>query len=103
MSPTIRRMAAMAQSGELGHLGMLHTWHFTDWMYRPRLPDELDLARGGGPVFRQAAHQVDILREIAGQPLRSVRGRPRKMATRRSAKRRSATRAVARTASACSD
>lgn len=73
MAPTIRRMAAIVQNGELGRLGMLHTWHFTDWMYRPRLPDELDLARGGGPVFRQAAHQVDILREIAGRAVRAVR------------------------------
>jgi phthalate 4,5-cis-dihydrodiol dehydrogenase len=73
MAPTIRRMAAYTQSGELGRLGMLHTWHFTDWMHRPRLPEELDVAQGGGPVFRQASHQVDIVRSIAGQPLRSVR------------------------------
>jgi phthalate 4,5-cis-dihydrodiol dehydrogenase len=73
MAPTIRRMAAMVRSGELGKLGMLHTWHFTDWMYRPRLPDELDVARGGGPVYRQASHQVDIVRQIGGGRLRSVR------------------------------
>jgi phthalate 4,5-cis-dihydrodiol dehydrogenase len=73
MAPTIRRMAAIVRTGELGQLGMLHTWHFTDWMYRPRLPDELDTARGGGPVFRQASHQVDIVRTIAGRRLRSVR------------------------------
>jgi phthalate 4,5-cis-dihydrodiol dehydrogenase len=73
MAPTIRRMAAYTRSGELGKLGMLHTWHFTDWMYRPRLPEELDVSQGGGPVFRQASHQVDIVRSIAGQPVRSVR------------------------------
>jgi phthalate 4,5-cis-dihydrodiol dehydrogenase len=73
MAPTIRRMAQMVRGGELGRLGMLHTWHFTDWMYRPRLPDELNTARGGGPVFRQASHQVDIVRTIAGRRLRSVR------------------------------
>src|SRR5919198_200658 len=73
MAPTIRRMAALVQSGELGKLGMLHTWHFTDWMYRPRLPDELDVALGGGPVFRQASHQVDIVRFIAGGEVKSVR------------------------------
>jgi phthalate 4,5-cis-dihydrodiol dehydrogenase len=73
MAPTIRRMAELARSGELGRLGMLHTWHYTDWMYRPRLPAELDVARGGGPVFRQASHQVDIVRSIAGQAVRSVR------------------------------
>jgi phthalate 4,5-cis-dihydrodiol dehydrogenase len=73
MAPTIRHMADLVRHQDLGRLGMLHTWHFTDWMYRPRLPDELDTARGGGPVFRQASHQVDIVRTIAGRRLRSVR------------------------------
>ncbi len=73
LAPTIRRMAAIVASGELGRLGMLHTWHFTDWMYRPRQPVELDPSQGGGPVFRQASHQVDILRSIAGSPVLSVR------------------------------
>ncbi|HYY87176.1 MAG TPA: Gfo/Idh/MocA family oxidoreductase, partial [Chloroflexota bacterium] len=73
MAPTIRRMASIARSGELGRLGMVHTWHYTDWMYRPRLPAELDVAQGGGPVFRQASHQVDIVRFIAGGLVRSVR------------------------------
>jgi phthalate 4,5-cis-dihydrodiol dehydrogenase len=73
LAPSIREMASMVRRGELGKLGMLHTWHFTDWMYRPRLPAELDVAQGGGPVFRQASHQVDIVRSIAGSPVRSVR------------------------------
>lgn len=73
MAPTIRAMADVVKRGELGRLGMLHTWHFTDWMYRPRQPDEFDASRGGGPVFRQASHQVDILRTIAGRRIRSVR------------------------------
>jgi phthalate 4,5-cis-dihydrodiol dehydrogenase len=72
MAPTIRRMADMVRAHELGPLGMIHTWHFTDWMYRPRLPDELDTARGGGPVFRQASHQVDIVRTIGGRRLHKV-------------------------------
>ena len=73
MAPTIRKMAELVHSGELGQLGMLHTWHFTDWMYRPRLPAELDVSQGGGPVFRQASHQVDIVRYIAGGVVKSVR------------------------------
>jgi phthalate 4,5-cis-dihydrodiol dehydrogenase len=66
-------MAEMARGGALGQLVMVHTWHYTDWMYRPRLPPELDVAQGGGPVFRQASHQVDIVRYIAGGRVRSVR------------------------------
>jgi phthalate 4,5-cis-dihydrodiol dehydrogenase len=73
MAPTIRAMADMVHGGELGKLGMLHTWHFTDWIYRPRLPAELDVSLGGGPVFRQASHQVDIVRYIAGGRVKSVR------------------------------
>jgi len=73
MAPTIRTMAQLVRSGELGKLGMVHTWHYTDWLYRPRLPAELDVRQGGGPVFRQASHQVDIVRSIVGQPVRSVR------------------------------
>jgi phthalate 4,5-cis-dihydrodiol dehydrogenase len=73
LAPSIRKMASLVQSGEFGKLGMLHTWHFTDWMYRPRLPAELDVSLGGGPVFRQASHQVDIVRSIAGGRVRSVR------------------------------
>jgi phthalate 4,5-cis-dihydrodiol dehydrogenase len=73
MAPTIRKMADLVHSGELGKLGMLHTWHFTDWIYRPRLPAELDVSLGGGPVFRQASHQVDIVRYIAGGRVKSVR------------------------------
>jgi phthalate 4,5-cis-dihydrodiol dehydrogenase len=73
MAPTIRKMAELVHSGELGKLGMLHTWHYTDWMYRPRLPAELDVSQGGGPVFRQASHQVDIVRYIGGGLVKSVR------------------------------
>jgi len=73
MAPTIRKMADVVHSGDLGKLGMLHTWHFTDWIYRPRLPAELDVSLGGGPVFRQASHQVDIVRYIAGGRVKSVR------------------------------
>jgi phthalate 4,5-cis-dihydrodiol dehydrogenase len=73
LAPTVRKMAELVHSGEYGKLGMVHTWHYTDWVYRPRLPAELDEGQGGGVVFRQAPHQIDIVRLIGGQPLRSVR------------------------------
>jgi phthalate 4,5-cis-dihydrodiol dehydrogenase len=73
MAPAIRKLAVLAQGGAFGRLGMIHTWHYTDWMYRPRLPEELDPAKGGGPVYRQASHQVDIVRLIGGGQVRSVR------------------------------
>jgi phthalate 4,5-cis-dihydrodiol dehydrogenase len=41
---------------------------------RPRLASEVDKAMGGGLVFRQGPHQVDIVRYIAGTPALRVRG-----------------------------
>ena len=73
MAAPIRKMAELVRSGEYGRLAMVHTWHFTDWIYRPRLPAELDESQGGGAVFRQSPHQIDIVRSIAGLPVEAVR------------------------------
>ena len=45
---------------------MINAQYYTDFLYRPRRPEELDTARGGGAVFNQAAHQVDIVRLLGG-------------------------------------
>src|SRR5690606_41861994 len=37
-----------------------------DYLLRPRRPEELSTRDGGGAVFSQAAHQVDIVRLLAG-------------------------------------
>lgn len=71
--PPIRAMRALVREGRLGRVRMLHTWYYTDWLYRPRTPAELDSALGGGAVFRQGAHQADLLRWIGGGLVRSVR------------------------------
>jgi phthalate 4,5-cis-dihydrodiol dehydrogenase len=52
---------------------MIHALNYTDFLYRPRRPEELDTAQGGGAVFNQAAHQVDIMRLLAGGRVKSVR------------------------------
>ena len=52
---------------------MITSLNFTDFLYRPRRPEELDTARGGGAVFNQAAHQVDVVRLLATGDVRSVR------------------------------
>lgn len=85
MAPTIRRMAEIVRSGTLGALGMVQTWHATDWIDRPRHRDEFDVTLGGGPVFRQASHQVDIVRTIVGRPVRSVRAQTVQLHTERGA------------------
>jgi phthalate 4,5-cis-dihydrodiol dehydrogenase len=60
-------------SGKYGAVRMLSALDYTDFLYRPRRPEELDTAAGGGVFFNQAAHQVDILRLLAGSPVKSVR------------------------------
>jgi phthalate 4,5-cis-dihydrodiol dehydrogenase len=71
--PPIRKMRELIDSGRWGKVRMLNSWTFTDWMYRPRRPDELQVERGGGVTFRQGAHQFDILRLLGGGMLGSVR------------------------------
>ena len=54
---------------------MVNTWCYTDWVWRPRRPDEFDPAQGGGVTFRQGSHQFDILRLLCGGRARSVRAK----------------------------
>lgn len=71
----IMKMREIIASGELGRVRMVHTWCYTDWVHRPRRPDELDGALGGGVTFRQGSHQFDILRLLCGGLVKSVRAR----------------------------
>lgn len=71
----IRQMRAVIASGELGRVQMINTWNYTDWVYRPRRPDELDDAQGGGVTFRQGSHQFDIIRYLCGGLAKSVRAK----------------------------
>jgi phthalate 4,5-cis-dihydrodiol dehydrogenase len=69
----IARTRELVASGELGRVRMMTSLYFTDFLYRPRRPEELDTARGGGVFFSQAAHQVDVVRLLAPAPAVSVR------------------------------
>jgi len=57
----------LIRGGEFGAVRMIHALNYTDYLYRPRRPEELVTAEGGGAVFSQAAHQVDIARMLAGE------------------------------------
>lgn len=59
-------------SGAYGHVRMITAMNYTDFLYRPRRPEELDTSQGGGVVFSQAAHQVDVARLLALSEARSV-------------------------------
>jgi phthalate 4,5-cis-dihydrodiol dehydrogenase len=57
----------------VGRLHSITALNFTDYLYRPRRPEELDTAQGGGVVFGQAPHQVEVVRLLGGGRVRSVR------------------------------
>ena len=71
----IAAMRQVIDDGTLGAVGMVHTWCYSDWVWRPRRSDEFDPAQGGGVTFRQGAHQFDILRLLCGGRARSVRAK----------------------------
>lgn len=69
----VLRARELIESGEFGPVRMISALNYTDFLYRPRRPEELDTERGGGVVFSQAAHQVDIVRLLGGGRVKSVR------------------------------
>ncbi len=73
MSPDVQAMLRVARSGELGDLISINTWLSTDWLLKPRVPEELDERLGGGVVFRHAPHLIDTIRMLGGGRVRSVR------------------------------
>lgn len=69
----VRRTRALIDSGAYGAVKMIHALNFTDFLYRPRRPEELDTSAGGGVIHSQAAHQIDIVRLLGGGLVTSVR------------------------------
>jgi phthalate 4,5-cis-dihydrodiol dehydrogenase len=67
------RAREIVRGGGVGAVRMIHALDYTDFLYRPRRPEELDTASGGGVVFSQAAHQVDVVRLLAGGQVVRVR------------------------------
>ena len=64
----IRKARQLIDTGQFGQVRMITALNFTDFLYRPRTPDELQHA-----VLNQSAHHVDIARLLAGTPVESVR------------------------------
>jgi phthalate 4,5-cis-dihydrodiol dehydrogenase len=69
----ILRTRELIAGGAFGAVHMIHALNYTDFIRRPRRPEELDTAQGGGAVFNQAAHQVDIVRLLGGGMVKSIR------------------------------
>ena len=71
--PSIELMHAIIASGELGPLRMITNVVYTDFLYRPRRPEELDTALGGGIMYNQVPHQIEMIRALADAPIHSVK------------------------------
>jgi phthalate 4,5-cis-dihydrodiol dehydrogenase len=69
----VRHLRRLIESGVYGKVRMINALNYTDYLHRPRRPEELDTSKGGGAVFNQAAHQVDVVRLVAGAPVTGVR------------------------------
>jgi phthalate 4,5-cis-dihydrodiol dehydrogenase len=70
-APVLRARELIA-SGQLGQVRMITALNYTDFLYRPRRPEELNTALGGGVIHSQAAHQIDVVRLLGGGKVRSV-------------------------------
>src|SRR4051812_26828351 len=71
--PAVRLMRDIIVREELGKLGMVLSFNYTNFLYRPRRPEELDTSKGGGILFNQVPHQIDTARLLAGGMVKSVR------------------------------
>ena len=70
----IRAIREVVASGRLGQVIQITSWNYNNWLQRPRLASEVDTAQGGGLVYRQGPHHIDIVRYIAGGMAKTVRG-----------------------------
>jgi phthalate 4,5-cis-dihydrodiol dehydrogenase len=73
MDPPIVKMREVIAGGELGRVIQINTWSYKGWLKSARLASEVDTSKGGGVLFRQGPHQVDIVRALCEGKVRSVR------------------------------
>jgi phthalate 4,5-cis-dihydrodiol dehydrogenase len=69
---SILQTARMIQQGQFGQVRMIQMLNYTDFLYRPRRIEELDSSQGGGVVYSQAAHQLDIARLLGGSCVKTI-------------------------------
>lgn len=66
---------ALIDADHIGPVRMIHALYATDFLYRPRTAAELVTEQGGGVVFSQAVHQIDVVRRLARAPATQVTAR----------------------------
>ena len=70
--PSSMMIRRIVQSGDVGPLRMITNVNFNDFLYRPRRPEELDTAQGGGIIYNQIPHMIDVARTIHGGKVSNV-------------------------------
>jgi phthalate 4,5-cis-dihydrodiol dehydrogenase len=71
--PVVKTMRNIVLSGEVGKVAMINCWNYTDFLYRPRRPEELDTSKGGGIIFNQLPHAIDSIKAISNEKVLAVR------------------------------
>ncbi|HLG72332.1 MAG TPA: Gfo/Idh/MocA family oxidoreductase [Chloroflexota bacterium] len=69
----IQTMRRVIESGRLGAVYHINTMNYNDWVIRPFMEAELRPETGGGLVYRQGPHIMDITRFLGGGMVRSIR------------------------------
>ena len=70
----MKMMRQIITSGRIGRVLQIQSSNFNDWLQRPRLAAEVDTTKGGGIVYRQGPHIIDIVRFLGGGMVKTVRG-----------------------------
>lgn len=69
----VMKMHEIVSAGTLGPVAMINCFSYGSFLYRPRRPEELDTGKGGGIIFNQVPHQMDVIRLLGGGMIESVR------------------------------
>jgi phthalate 4,5-cis-dihydrodiol dehydrogenase len=67
----IRAIQTLVTTGQVGKLHAINSWNFNEFNHRSRPTSEL--AATHGPLFNQGPHHIDVVRQIAGGMVKSVR------------------------------
>jgi phthalate 4,5-cis-dihydrodiol dehydrogenase len=71
--PVVGTMRNIIRRGEVGRIAMMNCWNFTDFLYRPRRPEELDTRLGGGIIYNQLSHVIDAIKTVTDKKVLAVR------------------------------
>jgi phthalate 4,5-cis-dihydrodiol dehydrogenase len=71
--PAISEMRRLSTTDSIGPIAHITALNFTDFLYRSRRADELDPDKGGGVLWNQVPHQIDMARLLIAKPVIGVR------------------------------